>query len=114
MLRSCRKLGETTMDSRRRRSFAELTVGNHMYSVSVILANDYSKDAVEAMRQNVVYNGVEAVERPEKVPAAAGPAEDVSEPSTSTKPVKEGAFLARGLKRRFAKSGVLVNEGDAL
>jgi len=81
----------------------------------VILANDYSKDAVEAMRQNVIYNGVEAIEAHEKVPAAAETTADSSEPlGSSSKPTKEATFIARGLKRRFVKSGVIVNEGDAL
>ncbi len=77
-----------------------------LYNISVILANDFSRDAVDSMRQNVRYNDVEAIEK-----GAAS-----SEPSTSFKTgeVKEESFVGRGMKKSYTKAGVVVNEGDAM
>lgn len=87
----------------------------------IVLANDFSPSACDAMRQNVEFNGVGAVEveAGSKLESAADASETTVEGGAeSSQPTAADAsrrsFQARGLRgRRFAKSGVIVNQGDA-
>lgn len=65
-------------------------------NVGLVLANDMSAQACDAMRRNVEYNDVHAI----------------PVPSTAEAP-NEGP-VARGKgRRKWARTGVVVNEGDA-
>lgn len=77
----------------------------------IVLANDFSPSACDAMRQNVEFNGVGAVE----VDVSKTESTDASEPAEAeTSQGSQRSFMARGLRgRRFAKPGVIVNQGDA-
>ncbi len=64
------------------------------------------------MRQNVRFNGVEAVPRPTK---ADKNAEASTSATATTTQSKEDVFVAKGTKRTtYLKKGVEVNEGDAM
>lgn len=63
---------------------------------SLVLANDMSSQACDAMRRNVEYNDVHAI------------------PVPSTSEVPNDGPVARGKgRRKFQRTGVVVNEGDA-
>ncbi|GHJ86737.1 hypothetical protein NliqN6_3139 [Naganishia liquefaciens] len=65
-------------------------------NVGLVLANDMSAQACDAMRRNVEYNNVHAI------------------PVPSTSHAPNDGPIARGKgRRRFQRTGVVVNEGDA-
>ena len=65
-------------------------------SLRLVLANDMSPKACEAMRRNVEFNDVHAI-----------PAEPTTEHPNK-------GLVARGKgRKKFQKLGVVVNEGDA-
>jgi len=80
-------------------------------NVKVVLANDLSPSACDAMRMNVRYNGVEEEEKPvpgvAPVTAAVGGVE-----GAPAVPVPDTEDLPNG-RRPGCKGKVRVNEGDA-
>jgi tRNA (guanine26-N2/guanine27-N2)-dimethyltransferase len=84
----------------------------------VVLANDLSPSACEAMRTNVALNGVAEVPRPPRANGIVSKAEGVgaeaeAEEEVANKKSKEDEAAERTGRREGARGGVRVNEGDA-